>query len=549
MTNIVLRDDNTSENSASVSAPVIRMKDKPLVSVVIPSYNRAALLPEAIETVLQQTYQHFEIIVVDDESTDNTADIAKQYPIRYIFQKNQGVSAARNTGILASKGEYIALLDSDDRFFPGALASGLSVLSSHPECMMATGDFSFMSEDGKWMRPSRKPFIKGDYYTNLLRSNFIEMTATCLFRRDVFDRIGLFNPTLGGGEDYDLYLRIVREFPIICHPTVIAEYRSHEVSLSKRGDLMLRDTMRVVEAQTAYIGNDPVRRKAQREGRRFWRKLYGRHVAAQLALQSQAGSKDLAGKVKLLAREYPEGLFIFLFRRFASTRTNLWLKERELRKAGWVPRGAVEFGDMRKLVPIGRLFNLDRGIPIHNFYCNQFLSAVAGDIRGRVLHVGEPRERGRAGASVSSFLNKLGLSETEALSLEEVRDRKPEEGQFDCILVSDCLEYASNLDIPLALLKRLVKPGGVLLAILPGLQSGHRQGGINNLYWHFTTHSAANLFERYFGRENTQIRGFGNILTAVAALHGLTAEELNAVELENHDPAYEVSIFVRAINA
>ena len=83
---------------------------------------------------------------------------------------------------------------------------------------MATGDFSFMSEDGKWMRPSRKPFIKGDYYTNLLRSNFIEMTATCLFRRDVFDRIGLFNQTLGGGEDYDLYLRIVREFPIICHP-------------------------------------------------------------------------------------------------------------------------------------------------------------------------------------------------------------------------------------------------------------------------------------------------------------------------------------------
>ena len=132
MTNIVLRDDNTSENSASVPAPVIRMKDKPLVSVVIPSYNRAALLPEAIETVLQQTYQHFEIIVVDDESTGNTADIAKQYPIRYIFQENQGVSAARNTGILASKGKYIALLDSDDRVFSVLKQQGTPCEGSSP---------------------------------------------------------------------------------------------------------------------------------------------------------------------------------------------------------------------------------------------------------------------------------------------------------------------------------------------------------------------------------------------------------------------------------
>src|SRR6185437_10571092 len=126
--------------------------------------------------------------------------------------------------------------------------------------------------------------------------------------------------------------------------------------------------------------------------------------------EPQARGENFAGKLKLLAREYPEGLFIFLLRRFASARVNAWLKERELRKAGWVPRGSVQFGDMRKLVPIGRLFNLERGTPIHNFYCDRFLSAVAGDIRGRVLHVGEPCERGRAGASVSSFLHKLGMS-------------------------------------------------------------------------------------------------------------------------------------------
>jgi glycosyltransferase involved in cell wall biosynthesis len=524
------------------------MHDKPLVSVVIPTYNRAGLLAEAIETVLQQTHQHFEIIVVDDESTDNTAEVANRYHVRYIFQKNQGVSAARNTGILASKGEFIALLDSDDRFFPGALASGLRVLQQHPECMLATGDFSFMSQDGKWMRPSRKPFIKGDYYTNLLRSNFIEMTATCLFRREVFDRIGLFDPSLGGGEDYDLYLRIVREFPIICHPTVVAEYRSHQVSLSKRGDLMLRDTMRVVEAQTPYIKGDRVRQAAQKEGRRFWRRLYGRHLAAQLAQEGGASREEYFQRLKLLMREYPEGLLVVLLRRLAPKRTNSWFKDRELRKAGWIPRGEVQFGDLRRLLPIGKLFNLDRGTPIHNFYCEQFLSSVASDVRGRILHVGEPHEHGRAGTSVSSFLKRITADHLETLSLDDVRDRELAAAQFDCVIVSDCLEYAPDLDVPLALLKRLLKPGGVLLAILPGLQSGHRQAGISNLHWHFTTHSARNLFERFFAPDGIYTRGFGNVLTTIAALHGLTAQELTPAELENHDPAYEVSIFVRVID-
>jgi SAM-dependent methyltransferase len=312
---------------------------------------------------------------------------------------------------------------------------------------------------------------------------------------------------------------------------------------------MLRDTMRVVEAQTDYIKGDRAKLAAQKEGRRFWRRLYGRHVAAQLALQREVSREDFVRKLKLLVREYPEGLLIVLVRRLAPERTNAWFKERELRNAGWVPRGEVRFGDLRRLVPIGKLFNLDRGTPIHNFYCDYFLANVAADFRGHILHVGEPDERGRAGTSVSLFFSKMGIDSVETLSLGDLHNREPGTNHFDCIVVSDCLEYASNPDVPLELFKRLLKPGGVLLAILPGLQSGHRQGGISNLHWHFTTHSARNLFERFFGRDNTHIRGFGNVLTAVAALHGLTAQELTSTELENHDPAYEVSIFVRAVNS
>jgi glycosyltransferase involved in cell wall biosynthesis len=540
---------NTLQEAGNNKHPISANMKGNLVSVVIPCYNQALFLPEAIETVLQQTYREFEVIVVDDGSTDTTVEVAQAYPIRYIYQENQGLPAARNTGIRASRGEFIVLLDSDDRLFPHALQAGLRTLEQNPDCLMATGDFAFVSANGTWMRPSLKPIIKDHHYQALLRCNFIEMTATCIFRRQAFDIVGLFDPTLRASEDYEFYLRLVRKCQIVCYGNIIAEYRSHGNSMSKDGERMLNETMRVMEAQRETVENDPSLRKAYREGIRFWRKLYGRHLAAQLAIQSKARREGYARRLRLLVREYPQGLVLLLARRFLSERFNEWLKERELRRAGWMPRDSVRFGDLRKVVPIGKLFNLDRGIPIHNFYCDLYLSSVARYIQGRILHVGERHEKGRGGTSVSSVLEKIGADDYESLLLEHVRGRELDAGQFDCIIVSDCLEYDPNPDIPLALLKRLLKPGGVLFAILPGLQSGHRQGGIGNVHWHFTTHSARNLFERFFSRDNTYTRGFGNILTTIAALHGLTAQELTPAELENHDPAYEVSIFVQAINS
>src|SRR4051812_6741892 len=154
------------------------LSQRSLVSVVIPCYNQANFLSEAIETVLQQTYRHIEIIVVDDGSIDNTSQVSQSYPVRYIHQNNQGLPAARNTGILASRGEFVVLLDSDDRLFPHAIESGLRIFEMDPECMMATGDFSFVSANGTWMSPSGKPVIANNHYEALLRSNFIEMTAS-----------------------------------------------------------------------------------------------------------------------------------------------------------------------------------------------------------------------------------------------------------------------------------------------------------------------------------------------------------------------------------
>src|SRR5918995_1252705 len=113
-----------------------------LVSVVIPCYNQAHFLVEAIESVLAQSYPRFEIVVVDDGSTDDTSEVAARYPgVRYVYQNNQGVSAARNSGLARSEGEYVVFLDADDRLLPEALEAGLRCLEARPECAFVSGYF------------------------------------------------------------------------------------------------------------------------------------------------------------------------------------------------------------------------------------------------------------------------------------------------------------------------------------------------------------------------------------------------------------------------
>src|SRR5919108_2036820 len=124
----------------------------PLVSVIITSYNQARFLSDAIESVLTQTYSQFEIVVVDDGSTDHASEVVTRYPgVRYIHQDNQGLSAARNTGLRESNGAYLVLLDADDRLLPIALETGVDCLQAHPECGFVSGHHSLISSNGSLM--------------------------------------------------------------------------------------------------------------------------------------------------------------------------------------------------------------------------------------------------------------------------------------------------------------------------------------------------------------------------------------------------------------
>jgi glycosyltransferase involved in cell wall biosynthesis len=288
----------------------------PLVSVIVPCYNAAEFLEEALRSVLAQSYPEVEVLVVDDGSTDNSAEIARRFPVRYIRQENRGLSEARNTGIRESKGSYLVFLDADDRLKPRAIETGLAALAPRPDCALTVGDHVFIAPDSSYLADSVKERHLHSHYEALLRSNFIEMISSVLFRRSIFDEVGGFDATLRVAEDYELYLRIARGWPICCHPVIVAEYRMHGTNTSRDSELMLTTTLQVLKSQARYLDNDPGRLIAFRAGVKSWRKQYGRQLASELARSySTLRMNHLLRKLVRLCSYYPQGLLMIMLLR------------------------------------------------------------------------------------------------------------------------------------------------------------------------------------------------------------------------------------------
>ncbi len=256
------------------------------VSVVIPSYNSAKFLPEAIESVLEQSYPHFELIVVDDGSTDETKEICDRYPkVTYVYQKNQGVAAARNTGLRVSTGEYILFLDSDDCLLPEAIEIGVKHINALPEVGFVFGRYFFYSiqADGSYKveeKYENQPEV-ANYQTILATQHKIQC-GCIIFRRVALESVsiesvGAFDPSLVPMEDINLFLRVAREFPIYFHGEVVSKYRYTGNNLSSKSAKMLIQARLSHGRQWSYIqqtGNEEYI-AAYEQGKRSWTKLFG----------------------------------------------------------------------------------------------------------------------------------------------------------------------------------------------------------------------------------------------------------------------------------
>jgi len=260
-----------------------------MVSVVIPCYNQARFLGEAIESVLAQTRSRSEIVVVDDGSTDNTVEVASRYrEVRCVSQRNQGQGAARNEGLKHTSGEFVVFLDSDDRLLPHAFEVGLRWFEAHPEVAFVAGRCVGLGVDGVQRRVRYDPVVERNHYIKLLLGNYIWMPGTVMFRTAVVRGVGGFKTTVSGAEDYDLYLRIARSHQIWCHDQVVAEYRQHETSTSRKPMLMMRSSLNVMWAQREAVRGDPPAKQALRQGIRNWQQMYGEQLMNAVRKQLRA---------------------------------------------------------------------------------------------------------------------------------------------------------------------------------------------------------------------------------------------------------------------
>ena len=232
----------------------------PKFSVVIPAYNQAQFLADAIHSVMFQTYRDFEIIVVDDGSTDNTPQVAQQFgeAIRYIRQTNQGLSAARNTAIRNARAEIIALLDSDDLWEPNFLEKMTNLLNMYPEASGSYCGFQYIDAQGHIVgKPSLKVVPPELFHQTVIYEGNWLVPSAIVFSKQLVEQVGLFDITINPVADADMWIRLSAIRPFIGLPEALVRYRQHDSNMSKDPEQMVTADYRLKEKMFGPPKGDP----------------------------------------------------------------------------------------------------------------------------------------------------------------------------------------------------------------------------------------------------------------------------------------------------
>lgn len=475
------------------------------IAVVVNVYNQAHFLGDALNSVLRQMHPADEVIVVDDGSNDRPEAVVERYDqVRLIRQSNQGLAAARNTGLKAASAELIVFLDADDRLLPSALEAGLAALQARPECAFAFGGHRRVDIDGQPIGNDMRPPASLDYH-DLLYGNHIGMHATVTYFRERLLECGGFDSSLARAEDYDVYLRLAQRYPIAVCQEIVAEYRQHGTNMSNDLCRMLAWVTKVHDRQWPSASKAPRLAEAWRSGQQHWRTYYRSMMDS---------SRQAPGAAPGLAK--------------------------------------VDIADLARTVPISDQFGFDRGTPIDRIYIEDFLRRNRSSIRGRVLEIGDDTYSRRFGAEQITKQDVLFVAAGNPAATivgDLSQNGILPSGAFDCLVVTQTLHLIYDMGAAVREMYRALRPGGVALVTVPGITRIDRATWGKEWYWSLTEASARRLFAEVFGRQYVDVDSDGNVYAATLFLQGLAAEEADAEKLAEFDPCFPVIINIRAEKA
>jgi glycosyltransferase involved in cell wall biosynthesis len=541
------------------------MSNRPLVSVIVGFLNAEEFIQEAIESVFAQTYDAWELLLIDDGSTDGSTAIARRYAgqytgrVRYLIHedhRNHGVSASRNLGIRNAIGAFVAFLDADDVWLPSKLERQVAILMAEPNAAMVYGLSRWWYSWTGNPQDRRRDFVhqlgippnKLIEPPNLLALFFLQQkaaipgTSDIIVRREVLERIDGFEEDLRLYNDQSFYAKVGLKAPVFAANECWDLYRQHPHSLcavvQKEGRqyatrLLFLNWLHEYLSNQGF--NDPAIGRALRK--EIWR---CRHPSLFRLLTS--GSR--------LLRQAKGGLML-MARHSLPAPIRHWLSAQWKRGGYCQPGGRVRFGSLRRITPISQEFGFDRGLPIDRYYIERFLSTYAADIRGHVLEIGDDLYTRRFGGQRVTRRDVLHVSEhnvhTTIVADLTCADHIAS-NTFECVVLTQTLQFIYDSRAALKTLYRILKPGGVVLGTVPGISQISRYDMERwGHYWSFTTLSTRRLLEEVFSAGNVNVGAYGNVLAATAFLHGLATQELKQKELDYRDPDYEVVITFRAM--
>ena len=531
-----------------------------LVSSIIIFLNEEKFIQEAIESVFAQTYRHWELILVDDGSTDNSSAVARRYverfpdKIRYIDHpghENRGMSASRNLGVSQAKGEYIAFLDADDVWLPRKLESQVQILERNPEAALVFGPWqSWYSweENGEhrdWIQnlhvaSNRLVHPPGLIPIWIEHEEAIPGHCATLLRHELFKRVGNFEEEFRDMYEDAVWLsKVCLETPVY----VEAEWRSRYRQHSERSCEKVLQSGQMAEARLTFLKwlGAYVTREHKDKGKDIvdvLQKVLWPRAHPILNFMIRATRHPTREVQRLLKRSVQKSL---------SDGTRRWLRVQLNRYKCWQLVGKGRLGG---LVPIRRNFGLGQGQSIDRYYIELFLMKYAMDILGHVLEVQEDIYTHRFGGDRVTRSDVLHVTEgnphaTIVGDLAQA-DHIPSQ-TFDCIILTQTLQYIYDVPAAIRNCYRALKPGGVLLVTLPGIQQIDRSGKDSyGEFWRFTARGAQKLFSEVFLEHGIAVQSHGNVLAATAFLHGLVREEVDQEQLDYRDTDYEMIITVRA---